>query len=120
MAGLFVLAAALQYNDLDPLPWMGAYLGAAVVCLLPDSVRQRGLFAWLVAASTAFAALRLAPGALALEQLSDLTASMRVERPEVEAARETLGLAFVSLWSAGAGLRDQWMRQANRTAAASG
>jgi hypothetical protein len=120
MATLFLLSAAVQYNDPDPLPWMAAYLGAAVVCLLPDSIRQRELFAWLVAAATAFSALRLAPGALALERLSDLTAAMSVARPEVEAARETLGLAFVSLWSAGAAIRHQWMRQAALTAATSG
>ena len=120
MAGLFVLSAAVQYNDPDPLPWMAAYLGGAVACLLSDAVRQRGLFAWLVAGLTAFAAVRLAPEALAVEQLSDLTASMTVERPEIEAARETLGLAFVSLWSAGVGTRDQWMRRASGAEASSG
>ena len=120
MAGLFVLSAVVQYNDPDPLPWMATYLSAAVVCLLPDTFRHRSLCAWLVAGGTAFAVLRMAPAALALNELSDLVASMTVERPEVEAARETLGLAIVSLWSAGVGLRDQWMRQTGRTASSSG
>ncbi|HCH66764.1 MAG TPA: hypothetical protein DFR83_28435 [Deltaproteobacteria bacterium] len=120
MAGLFFLSAAVQYNDPDPLAWMAMYTAAAVACLLPASVRHRATVAWLVAAVSCFATLRMAPAALALEELSDLTATMAAARPEVEAAREALGLAIVSLWCAGLGTRDLWMRVSDGIGASSG
>ena len=111
MAGLFLLSAAVQYNDPDPFAWMAVYTAAAGACLVPVTSRYRARVAWLVASVTCFATLRVAPDAMALERVGDLTASMAAYRPEVEAAREALGLAIVSLWCAGLGTRDLWMRR---------
>ena len=120
MAGLFLLSAAVQYNDPDPYAWMAVYTAAAAVCLVPVTSRYRAGVAWLLASVACFAALRIAPEALALERVGDLTASMAASRPEVEAAREVLGLAIVSLWCAGLGTRDLWMRRSTGDATASG
>ena len=120
MAGLFLLSAAVQYNDPDPYAWMTVYTAAAVVCLVPVTSRYRSGMAWLLASVACFATLRIAPEALALERVGDLTASMAASRPEVEAAREVLGLAIVSLWCAGLGTRDLWMRRSTGDATASG
>ncbi len=110
MGGLFFLSAVVQYNDPDPLRWMVMYGSAAVVCWAPDRIGLRAMAAWVVSAVAMFWALQLAPQALGLGQLSDLTASMTADRPEVEAARECLGLAIVALWTAGLGVRGQWKR----------
>lgn len=117
---LFIWAAAVQLNDPDPVVWVAVYLLGAAVCLVPARFRMGAASAWLVSAATAAWAFWLAPQAMALPQLSDLTASMSVDQPAVEAAREALGLAIVSLWSAGRGVRDQWATGSGGDAPTSG
>lgn len=105
---LFLLSALVQHNDPDPLPWMLAYGAAAAVCVVPATKRGGAGTAWLVSSLATAWAFWLAPEALELTELSALTASMSADQPEVEAAREALGLAIVSIYTAGVGLRDQW------------
>ena len=120
MAGLFLMSAAVQYNDPDPFAWIAVYTAAAGACLVPVTSRHRAWVAWLLASVTCFATLRVAPDAMALERIGDLTGSMAASRPAVEAAREALGLAIVSLWCAGLGTRDLWMRRSTGDDMASG
>ncbi|HEX2855250.1 MAG TPA: transmembrane 220 family protein [Opitutaceae bacterium] len=48
MAGLFVFAAALQYNDLNPLRWAIIYLAAALVTGLAAAGRPKPRLAAVV------------------------------------------------------------------------
>jgi len=106
--GLFLWSAYVQLNDPDPLRWIAIYTVAALVCIVPAAKRGGAVSAWLVSSVATAWAFWLAPDAMQLNNLSDLTASMQADRPELEAAREALGLAIVSIWTAGLGLRDQW------------
>lgn len=108
-AVLFLFAAAVQYNDPDPLAWMAIYLAAAGSCL----VTARARTGWQLAAGTAAVALvwalTLAPTAWSVPPLQLLAGwEMRDER--VEVAREMYGLLLVfaacvalarQQWSAG-------------------
>jgi hypothetical protein len=105
---LFALAAIVQWNDPDPLRWVVMYAAASIVCLSPRRGRLGVTASWLVSAVAMFWSVQLVPDALGVSDLSELTASMAVDRPEVEAAREVMGLVIVGIWMAGAGVRGQW------------
>lgn len=49
LAALFAYAAALQYNDPDPAPWIAIYAAAAVVSVLFAAGRNPSVLAALVA-----------------------------------------------------------------------
>ena len=97
----------MQLNDPDPVRWIAIYGAAALVCVVPSARRGGAWSAWTVSSVALGWSLWIAPQALGLESLADLTAHMTADRPEIEAAREALGLAIVSLWTAGRALRDQ-------------
>ena len=104
MLGLFVVAAMLQYNDPDPLPWMAVYGLAAAACWLAPR-KPRG---WILPAGL---------GMLSLAWGSFIAASVTTwavfdsmdDNPQAELAREALGLAIVSVWM---GLL-AWMTRSN-------
>jgi hypothetical protein len=87
MGLLFLFAAAVQYNDPDPLIWMPIYLLAATASLLPlAGVSIRWLALALVAVCLPWA------GALAFRVIG--------KQPvlESEEGREMLGLLLVAIW----------------------
>ena len=91
---LFLFAAAVQYNDPDPLAWMAIYLAAAAACL----VTARGRTDWQLAAATATVALiwalTLLPEAWSVPVLG-LFASWEMADARIEVAREMYGLLIV-------------------------
>lgn len=98
MAILFLVAAALQYNDLDPLRWAALYTAAFAACLIPSRIG----FGWAVAAVVGGVALVwavvLAPKTLPTLALKHLFESMKAETPAIERSRELLGLLLIAAW----------------------
>jgi len=97
---LFLVAAGLQWDDLDRWRWIAFYGGAAVLCLLAQRRKlppSLGLIAGLGAA------------------LWSSTIAMRVigKQPWLDSmeGREALGTAIVALWMIALGL---WARRRAR------
>lgn len=97
---LFLISAALQLNDPDPLRWVLIWAAAAAACLL----QRRVTWDWLLAGATCAAALLwaalLAPSALPGLELGDLAKKMKAETPQIELGRELLGLLIIAVWMA--------------------
>ncbi len=97
VAGLFLISAALQFNDPDPWRWALVYLAASVTCLLA----RRGDRGWWLAVLVGVVALgwaaTLSP-ILPEMRLGDLAGSMKAENPRIEQSRELLGLAMICGW----------------------
>ncbi|MFK8049887.1 MAG: transmembrane 220 family protein [Halioglobus sp.] len=97
---IFVLSAAVQYNDTDALIWITVYLSAAVMCVsgfrdnpitwLPPLLLLLGI-AWMAFLASEFV------GAVSM---AEVTASMSMQSDAVEEAREMGGLAIVCFWAA--------------------
>jgi hypothetical protein len=94
LALLFLFAAAVQYNDPDPLGWIALYLAAAASCLLGALDRGPG---WLPVA-TAVAALawawQLRDGAQVAP--ASLFEQWEMADARIEVAREFYGLLIVA------------------------
>lgn len=105
MAGLFLFAAALQYNDPDPALWILVYAVAALLCVGALSGRQPwqapaalgvvtglwGLAHWFTGTG-AGVGMELGPRAFGLDD---------------EVAREALGLWAIASWMAIVAWRDR-------------
>lgn len=94
---LFLFAGVVQFNDPDPLVWMGLYGVAAAVCGL--EIRRRAP-AWapmslaviaLVWAGTIFSRVHGVP-------ISSLFAEWEMRDLRIEEAREMYGLTIVGIW----------------------
>jgi hypothetical protein len=100
MAALFALAAALQYNDPDPLPWIAIYAAAVAACVLWGLRRT----AWPLTAAVMLIALgwaaALLPDVLGFVGLGDLFLRMEEKGGRVEIGREIGGLTIVAAWMA--------------------
>jgi hypothetical protein len=97
---LFVVAAALQYNDPDPLGWTAIYLAAAACCIVA-LLRPKQLAPSLIVGAIAIVwAAILTPEALAVGELAHIAESMKATRPGIEIMREVLGLCIVAVWMA--------------------
>jgi hypothetical protein len=118
-AGLFLFAAALQYNDPDPLRWVAIYVAAAVSC----AMTARGRTDWPISAVTAGIALGwalvLLPHAWRVPPFEMFNAwEMADER--IEVAREMYGLLLV-FGACAVFARHQWSaRRARELAEADG
>ena len=98
MGVYFLSAAALQYNDPDPVPWMAVYGAAALACGL---ALARRLWRWYpvgVAAVAAVWAATLAPDVVGHVAPRDLFGEAGMLTPRVEEAREMLGLLSIVMW----------------------
>ena len=98
---LFVLSAALQYNDPDPYIWMPIYLYGAAVCYL--SMRQRYYPKLIIGGLVAYAGYALflffdKNGVLSWASNHDaenIVQSMKATKPWIEETREFLGLLLL-------------------------
>jgi hypothetical protein len=99
MALLFVFAAALQYNDPDPIPWVAIYLAAALVSLAAARGRRvpRGVLAAVALFAIGWAALIAFRGPAASEY-GHMFDAWEMKSPAVEEAREASGLVIVAAW----------------------
>jgi FtsH-binding integral membrane protein len=101
MGLVFLFAAAVQYNDPDPLVWISVYLIAAAASLLP-----------LVGHSTRWLALALAVVCLPWAVALALRVLGRQPILESEEGREMLGLLLVVVWMASLVVREGRRRRA--------
>ena len=101
MALLFAFAAAVQFNDPDPIRWIAVY-GAAFVLSLAVALGRRvplvvtiavGLVALTWAAVIAF-------GGPAASEYGRMFDAWEMKSPSVEEAREASGLILVAAWMA--------------------
>jgi hypothetical protein len=103
MAMLFVLSAAVQHNDPDPLRWMAVY-GSGAVLSGWTAVRPRAVSWWAPAllGSIALAwSVFLSLGVAGQVRFADLVRSWHMEQGvRVEEAREGIGLFVVAAWMA--------------------
>lgn len=110
---IFLLAAAVQFNDPDALPWMAVYLAAAGMCLLRSARRLPdwlppallgGVLAWAVS---------LLPDVIGQTSIGEVVESLGMQTRAVEEAREIGGLLLIALWAAVLWLRRRGERAAH-------
>ena len=98
---LFIVFAALQYNDPDPYLWVPIYMYTAVLCWL--AARQRYftkayLFGIVVYAIYAVYKIFDANGLLDwfnLHHAENIAETMKAEKPWIEESREFFGLVIL-------------------------
>jgi hypothetical protein len=105
MAVLFLIAAALQYNDPDPLRWMAIYGLAALACLLALPGRLPLPAPALIGLVALIWAATIAPGVVGRVSVWELFESYAMKSAPVEEAREMGGLLIVFAWMAVLALR---------------
>lgn len=99
MALLFAFAAALQFNDPDPIQWIAIYTAACVLSLVMF-VRRRLMMAVPIAVfaiAIAWAAV-IAFGGPAASEYGHMFDAWEMKSPSVEEAREASGLLIVAVW----------------------
>lgn len=94
---MFLFSAAVQFNDPDPLRWIGIYAAAAVVCGLEIRRRPSSLAALAVAVIAFVWAGSLYYRAHEVPIVS-LFAQWEMRDVRIEQAREMYGLTIVGFW----------------------
>jgi hypothetical protein len=113
---LFILFAALQYNDPDPYIWIPVYGYAAVLCWLAFRGRYfpkaylLGIVAYLGYAVFLFFEKDGVYDWLTVHKASNIAGSMKAESPWVEDTREFFGLLILIVVLAG----DWWYARRRR------
>ena len=103
-AALFVVAAALQYNDPDQLRWIALYGGAAAAALAARHVAGGWRAALLVAVVAAIWAAITWSDVVGHVEVTDLWRKMSEQGGAVEQYREAGGLTIVAAWLLAIGL----------------
>lgn len=100
-AVLFVLFAALQWNDPDPYIWIPIYLYAAVFCALAATGKYyKGWYLFGIVASLAYAVYLFfeKDGVLSWmrdHQAENIAGAMKASTPWIEDTREFFGLFII-------------------------
>jgi hypothetical protein len=95
---LFILFAALQYNDPDPYVWMPIYLYTAILCWLAFKGKFfRGAYIFGIIAYLGYAVYLFFEKDGVLDWFTqhnaeNIAGSMKAEKPWIEDTREFLGL----------------------------
>ncbi len=99
MALLFAFAAALQFNDPDPIRWIAIYIAACVLSIRAATRRRVSPAASLAvfAIASVWAAL-IAFGGPAASEYRHMFDAWEMTSPSVEEAREASGLLIVAAW----------------------
>ncbi len=98
MAVLFVLSAAVQFNDPDPVRWIAVYAAAAIVSAAAAFGRRVALPAAALAVISIVWGIAVARDAHGVPALAELVDFQTMKTSTVELARETLGLFIVFGW----------------------
>ncbi|MBC6490615.1 transmembrane 220 family protein [Flavihumibacter stibioxidans] len=101
MIGVFVLSAALQYNDPDPLVWMAIYLFGALLCV--QALKNRfnsylylaGFTVYLLYATYLLFAGDGVLSWLREHDAENIVQSMKATKPWIEQTREFGGLLIL-------------------------
>lgn len=97
MSTVFAASAAVQWNDPDPLAWIGLYglaaalAGGAAAGRVPFIPNVAGFVLYLVLTALWLPSLETAR--------PEAFTSLRMKAGRDEAPRETIGLALCALWS---------------------
>lgn len=97
-AAVFLAMAGLQFNDPDPVYWVAAYGGAALVALSKGLGRYSEFWAAIVIGGVVAGLIYAAPGVLDFFEhgsLDDLIGKMSSSKSYVESTREFAGLLIV-------------------------
>ena len=97
---IYLLSAAVQYNDPDSLIWATMYLAAATMCVMQFSQRPSRWPPRVVLVVSMIWALALLPGIVGQVPIEDIFAPLSMKTKAVEEAREIGGLFLVGLWAA--------------------
>jgi hypothetical protein len=87
IALIFVVFAFLQWNDPDPYIWIPIYMLVVILALIAPFRNLNRLMLWMVAGGYLIGAYYLWPGTY-----KGITMPMSQYQPEIELARESLGL----------------------------
>ena len=98
MALLFLVGAAVQYNDPDAFRWIAIYLAASAASFLATIGRLRWPFPAAMALIALLWALTLAPRVFPSVRISEMFAAWEMANERVEEGREMYGLLIISLW----------------------
>ena len=109
MTGLFLFAAAVQWNDPDPLRWIALYGLAALLSVGVALGRSWTRLEW--GATALFAAVVLLLSPAALDGRVESFTSMEMKSVADERVRELGGMLICFVWSAAVVL---WRRQHRR------
>lgn len=115
LAGYFIFAAALQYNDPDPVHWILLYSSSALLCIAALIDRSIYALAWVVCGMAAIEMAMTIDGFtlwLGSGAENILTTQMSAAKPYIELTREFFG-ALISL-SVAAALLVLRRKQASR------
>lgn len=99
IALLFAFAAALQYNDPDPIRWIAVYGSACVLSLVAGFRRRVPPAAAIAVGLVALGwAAWIALGGPAASEYRHMFDAWEMKSPSVEQAREASGLILVAAW----------------------
>ena len=105
LALIFLVFAALQYNDPDPVRWMAAYGAVCILCALAAFGRHFRYVDLGLAVVLAIWMLTMLPGVADWvgQGMPSIAGAMHAETPYIEVMREFLGLliavgALLHLW----------------------
>lgn len=100
---LFVISAALQYNDPDPYLWIPIYMYAAVLCFLAFRGKYYpvaylvGIAGYTIYAIYLFFTDNGVVDWVSKHEAESLTQSMKASSPWIEDTREFFGLCILAL-----------------------
>jgi hypothetical protein len=98
---LFIISAALQYNDPDPYVWVPIYMYGAVLCWLAFRVKfypkayLSGIVIYTVYALGLFFWKNGVWDWMTQHHAEDIAATMKAEKPWIEKTREFFGLLIL-------------------------
>lgn len=98
MFAVFVLSAAVQYNDPDPLLWIFVYGGAALLTWLFIRDRLSWWVSAIAGATLLLWALVLLPEVWGVVGIPDLFEAWEMNNMAIETAREAGGLLIIAAW----------------------
>ena len=113
---MFVLGAALQYNDPDPVSWIAIYLGAAAAGALGALGRGGRVIAFMVGGVALIWAFALMPAVIRGGMPREMISTIQMMSPAVEEARECGGLLLIAGWMAVLGMNRPGRKTGSRRA----
>ena len=98
MLVIFLLSAAVQVNDPDPVLWIGLYALAAGATLLSVLGRSRWWIPALITCLTIAWAATIAPRVLGRVPFGEMFGAWEMRDIGIEESRELYGLLIVAAW----------------------
>ena len=99
LAGVFLLAAIVQFNDPDPWQWVLIYGLSALTCVGCLLGRSIGALCILVGVVALVWSLSLLPSIIGQVSFAEIFDSISMKTEGVEEAREIGGLWLIAIWN---------------------